>query len=74
MPVFERLGDVRELAVTKARIGLQRLDAGSIDEARRWVDEAYRDLDGMGLPEADQLAGEMRRRGLPPAESGEKRK
>ena len=65
LPAYERLGDVRAKALTQVKIGLQLLDAGgaAADGARELFKTAWADLQRMGLPEADLVAEEMRRRG-----------
>lgn len=67
MPAYERLGDLRTRALTQAKIGLQILDASdgdAGDDARALLQAAWSDLSRLGLPEAADLASEMRNRGV----------
>lgn len=66
LPVYEHQGDMHSKAVVQGKIGLLSLDAGdaSPDEAGQLLTAAWAVLSRMGLPEADTLAAEMRRRGL----------
>lgn len=66
LPVFERLGDGYARAVTRWKIGRQLLGAAgaAAQGAVVWLAAAHADMSGMGLPEAQQMADEMRQWGL----------
>jgi hypothetical protein len=58
LPVYERLGDVRELLVGRANLAitlLQRAKDGDWDEARNLLKLALDDARRLGLPEAGQI-------------------
>lgn len=67
LPVYERLGDVREKAVTLANIALLRLqqaDATSRSDATDLLTQAYRAFTRMRIPEAETVRSIAERHGL----------
>lgn len=64
LPVYERLGDVRERAITLAKIGFQLISAGHRQEAQDVLSRALRDTQRMAIPEAEVIAEFMQRHNL----------
>ena len=72
LPVYERLGDVRELLICRAKIGINYLArgaAGDREKALELLCLALQDAQRLQLPEAQQIAGIIQRAEHPP-ESG----
>jgi hypothetical protein len=69
LPVFERLGDVRELLVGRANLALNLLVRGrheDIPESAALLAIALRDARRRQIPEAAQFAGIVRQLGIDP--------
>jgi hypothetical protein len=65
--VYERLGDVRSRAVTRANVALillARLQLGDRDEAASILRLALADATAMQIPEADPIRAMLREHGL----------
>ncbi|MER2603651.1 MAG: hypothetical protein ABTR27_15045, partial [Candidatus Competibacter phosphatis] len=59
LPVYERLGDVRELLICRAKIGINYLVrgvAGNREKALELLRLALQDAQRLQLPEAQQIA------------------
>ena len=60
LPVYERLGDVRELLVGRTNMAILLMQRGKKQdrpEVARLLSQAHRAALAMQLPEADQIAG-----------------
>lgn len=57
LPVYEKLGDVRERAVAQAKLGQCLLQKGETAQARALWNSAVADLSRMRLPEAKTVQG-----------------
>lgn len=69
LPVYERLGDVRSLAVIRANLALTLVQRGNLEDAPEiatLLSSALRDARRLRIPEADQIADYMRQLGLDP--------
>jgi hypothetical protein len=69
LPVFERLGNVRELLVGRANLALNLLVRGrheDIPESAALLAMALRDARRLQIPEAAQIAGIVRQLGIDP--------
>ncbi|MDG4549083.1 MAG: hypothetical protein P9G45_01520, partial [Candidatus Contendobacter sp.] len=69
LPVYERLGDVRELLICRAKIGityLARGAAGDREKALELLTLALQDAQRLRLPEARQIAEIIRQVQTPP--------
>ena len=67
LPVYERLGDVRELLVGRANLAITLLTRGRAedrDEARRLLHLALAEARRLKLPEAQQIQDFLEQQGL----------
>ncbi len=64
LPVYEGLGDARGLAVTRWKIGLQLVEQGDPKRGEMLLRKAWNALHTLKLPEAAQLAEQMRAKGI----------